>query len=160
MKRSTRKILFTFLLSITHIPIATSYDGERKLDDESKSTLTIKWGGGTNSKKQFLDTSYLDLVNATKVEIQLGEGKVALFNAVSGIPSMTGFFHGHSNGRDANVYKNPETNNVFGSIVDSGTNEIHQIFTNAIGETEVVTKNVDNFTEDGDIAMNAPINQT
>merc|ERR1719291_1100010 len=102
-------------------------------------------------------TSY-DGERKPDIEIQLGGGKASFFSAEPGVPAMVGFFHGHSDSdhQDVNIYENPETHNVFGSIVDSRTNEIHQISTNAIGETEIVTRNINDFTDDDDTSMNIP----
>jgi len=63
---------------------------------------------------------------------------------------MVGFFHGSSGGKSLNMHKNPKTRSVVGSMVDSDTNEIHQITTNSIGEMEVITKNVNDFIDDDD----------
>jgi len=58
------------------ITVCTSYDGERKPDNERKldggsiSALTTSWGGSSNSQKQFLDTSHLDVIGAKEIEIQ------------------------------------------------------------------------------------------
>jgi len=152
-----RNRLCTSILASTlyTICVISSSDGERKLQDEgSTNELTTSWGT-SSSQKSFLDTSHLNVLDALEIEIDLpAQGKI-VFNSVPGVPSMIGFFHGETEGQGANIYQNPETNNIYGSIVDSNSNEIHQISTNSIGEAEVITKNVDDFSDD-DAPMAAP----
>ena len=102
-------------------------------------------------KKQLLDISHLQVFNATEIEFQIKpDGETTLFNAVPGIPSMKGFFHGSNGGKTLNLFENQETKAVVGSIIDSETNEIHQISTNYKGETEIITKHVDDFVDVND----------
>jgi len=142
-------LVYVIAVSTFSIIFAGNDTDSSTTESASHSILTTSWSGG--SEKNFLDTTYLDLLNAHDVQIQLKpDGEPTLFNTVPGVPSMVGFFHGNNGGQSINLYENPKTKAVFGSVVDSDTNEIHQITTNAIGETEVITKNVNDFTDDGD----------
>jgi len=133
-------------LSILYLHSVVTGSNKLKIESDEGSNIVSSFGG--SGKKQFLDTSYLDLLNAAEVEIQLEEGRVSLFNTVPGMPQMKGFFYGQNEQQSANIYKDPESGIVFGSIVDSEKNEISQITTNSIGETEVITKSVDDFTDE------------
>ena len=107
-------------------------------------------------EKQLLDTAYLDLFDATQIEFQITPySERTLFNTVPGILPIEGFFHGSNGGKTLNLYENPETKAIVGSMIDSDTNEIHQISTNYKGETEVVTRNSTEFI-DGEDEMVIP----
>lgn len=132
------------LMALSAVPIALgNING-------THSILTTDWSGG--SEKQFLDTTYLNILNAVDLEIELPNSnrEKTLFSAVAGAPKIINFFHGCQGGKTINLYEDPETKTVAGSVVDSDTNEIHQITTNAIGETEMITRDGEYFTDETD----------
>jgi len=91
-----------------------------------------------------------DLIGVKELEVELDfYNEVIVFNSAEDTPQQDGFFHGEGDGMTINLLSTEEEIGVYGSLIDTNSNNIYHFYPGSDG-VNIAQKSVSDFEESDD----------